>query len=148
MLADHPDLLPRQMLGAHIADTLGRAIGNTHAHGGEARVERPFSPAPPVDPAPARSFQHRMRRTRFAVGDVALTWSATACDGEDHRHVGGIDFLLERDANSPGQPPFAQALPEWRGEAIARVGQHTTEAHTGGANPIDLLNGDLRFGPM
>src|SRR6266481_10092749 len=131
------------MLCAHIVDTLGRAIGNAHAHGGEARVEGALSPAPPVDPAPARSFQHRLRRTRFAVGDVALTWSATACDGEDHRHVGGIDFLMLRNAHCPCEPTFAQRLSERCAQTIPSIGKDTAEAYASSTNPVDLGKCDL-----
>ena len=33
MFADQPDFLARQMLGSHVMDTLGRAVGHTHAQG-------------------------------------------------------------------------------------------------------------------
>src|SRR6516162_11462220 len=36
VLADHPHLFTGQMLRAHVADSLCRAIGDTHAQRGEA----------------------------------------------------------------------------------------------------------------
>ena len=79
---------------------------------------------------------------------MPLARAAAAGDGEDHRHVGGIDLLLERDADGPGQAALAQRLPERRAQAISGIGQHAAEAHAGGANPVDLGQRDLGLGPV
>jgi hypothetical protein len=43
---------------------------------------------------------------------MALARAAAPGDGEDHRHIDRIDFLLEGDADRPTQGTLAQRLPE------------------------------------
>lgn len=52
VLADEPYLLAGQMLGAHVADPPGWAVGNPDANRGEARRERSFRAATPTDRSP------------------------------------------------------------------------------------------------
>jgi len=101
MFADQPHFLAAQMLRATVPDALRRAIGNSHANGGEACREQPLGSAPPTDLAPLCYLQHRLRRYGCSVGNVPLAGATTPGDGKNHRHVGGIDFLLVRDADGP-----------------------------------------------
>lgn len=108
VFADQPDLLAGRVLCPHVTDALGRTIGDTHANGGKAGDKRPLRAAPPTDLAPRCRRQHRLGGYR------------PVC----------VDLLPERYANGPGKTAFAQTLPEWRGHAIACVGQDTAKADT------------------
>ena len=79
---------------------------------------------------------------------MALARAAAPGDGEDHRHIGRIDLLLERDADRPAQAALGERLPERRTQAIAGISKHAAKAHAGGANPVDLGQRDLGLGPV
>ena len=74
---------------------------------------------------------------------MALARTTATGNGEDHRHVGRIDLLLERDADCPGKAALAQRLPEGRAQAISGIGEHAAKAHAGGTNAVDLVERDL-----
>ena len=112
MLADDPDLFTREMLGAHIADALRRAIGNPNADSGEACREAPLGAAPPTHRPPSDCLQHCLRSDRLRIGDMAPSRATTSGNGKDHRHVCGIDLLLERNADGPGEAARGERLPE------------------------------------
>lgn len=70
MLADQPDLFAPQVLRAHGADALGRAVGHAHTDGGEAGRGPDLYAAPPGELAPCDALQHGLRRTEATSG----TW--------------------------------------------------------------------------
>ena len=100
------------MLGAHVSDPLGWAVGNSDADRGEARRETPFCAATPTDRSPGGHLQHCLRGDRLHVGDMPLAGAPASSDREDHRYLGWIYFLLERDPDCPGKPTLTQTLPE------------------------------------
>src|SRR5215831_18611753 len=118
MLANDPDLLAGQMLGAHVSDALGWAVSDTHAHSGKTRGQTAFRAATPTDLLPSGCLQHCLRGDRLRVGDMPLARAATPANGEDHRHIDGIDLLLERDADCPVEAARGERLPEGRAQAI------------------------------
>src|SRR5215469_9332098 len=141
MFADQPSLVARHVLMTHVTNALRWSIGDPHTHSGEA----PFRAAAPADRAPGRTRKHGLRRDRLAVRDVPLPRATAPGHGEDQRHVGGIDFLMTWDADSPKQTAFTQRLTEWCAQAIAGIREHAPEAHAGGSHAIDLLDRNLRF---
>ena len=98
MFADQPHFLAGQMLRATVSDALRRAIGNSHANGGEACREQPLGSAPPTDLAPLCYLQHRLRRYGCSIGDVPLA-GTSSCRGT-------------------GQPTWRQSAP------LQLVGRH------------------------
>lgn len=99
-------------MSAHVADALGWAICNPDTDSGEARREAAFGATPPADRPSLGFFQHRLRGHRFHIGDMPAARAAASGNGEDHRHDGGIDLLLERDADGPDQAALGERLPE------------------------------------
>ena len=108
----HTDRLSGQMLGARVADTLGWAVGKPDTDSGEACRGVALGATSPTDRPPLGSLQHRLRSDRLRIGDMPLAGATASGNGEDHRHVGGIDLLLERDADCPGKAARRECLPE------------------------------------
>lgn len=151
MLADGPNLLAGQMLGAHVAhvaDALWRTVGEPDTDSSEVRGKAAFRAAPPADRPPLGCLQHRLCGDRLDIGNMPLAGTTTTGDWEDHRHFGRIDFLLEWYADRLGEAPLAQTLPERGGEAIAGIGKHAADANARGANTVDLGQIDLRLGAV
>lgn len=63
---------------------------------------------------------------------------STSGNGEDHRHVGRIGLLLERDANRPGKNARSEFLPERRAQVTLGIGEHAAKAPARGTNPANL----------
>ena len=114
MLADQPYFLARQVLVAHVTDTLGRTVGYAHAQGREARGQPTFRAAPPADPLPSLPGQQRLGSDGLAVGDVVLPRAAMSLDREDHRDIDRVHLLPARYADGPRQAALAQRLAERR----------------------------------
>ena len=57
----------------------------------------------------------------------------------------GIDLLMTRDADRPGQAARRQPLAERRTEPVSCIGQHAAEADTGSAQAVNLGKRDLRL---
>src|SRR4030095_5658830 len=53
MFADDPDFLARQVLGAHLAYSLGGTVSDAHAHGAKARRQSSLRAATPGDRPPS-----------------------------------------------------------------------------------------------
>lgn len=79
---------------------------------------------------------------------MSLARSTAPGDWKDHRHVGGIDLLLEWYTDRTGEAPLAQALPERCGEAIAGIGKHAAETHGCRGEPVNLGQRNLGLGPV
>jgi hypothetical protein len=82
MFADDPDFLARQVLGAHLADSLGVTVSDAHAHGGKARRQSSLRAATPGDRPPSGCLQHRLRGDRLDGGDMALARTAAPGTGK------------------------------------------------------------------
>lgn len=134
---------------ADFGEALGRAVGNPNTDSGEACREAALGATPPTDRPPAGGLQHRLRSDRLRIRDMPLARAAASGNGEDHRHVGGIDLLLERDADGPSKAARGQRLSERGAQAISGIGKDAAETHAGRrANPVDLGQGDLGLGPV
>src|SRR5262245_43990078 len=111
MLADDPDRLAGQMLGTPVVDPLGWSVRYPDTDRGEARRQPSFGAATPAGRSPSGGLQHGLRGDRRHVGNMSPTRAPACRDGEDHRHVGRIDLLLERYADRPVEAPFGERPP-------------------------------------
>jgi hypothetical protein len=100
-LADEPDLFARRVLHAYVADPLRRPVGNAHADGGKASLQRSFVPLRQA------SVRH-------------CEWAAASGDGKDEFDVPQVNLLMTKNAIRPGKPARAQGLTELSAHASMR----------------------------
>ena len=146
VLADEPGFVARQMLLAFIVDTLGRAIGGAHPHGGEARFQSTLGPMAPTDRPPPGLGQHLFGRRRQDVWNGVLPRTAATGNEKDKLRIDRIGLLMTGDSDRPGKTASREGLAEGSAQPIAGIGQHTAKAHTSRNHPIKFRQCDLRFG--
>ncbi len=112
MLTDQTDVFTRQMLVAHVADALGRAVCHADAKGGKTRGQPAFRAASPTHLLPGLLCQHLLCGNGLTVGDVVLSGAPMPRNREDHGNISGVHLLSSGDANCPEQAALAQRLAE------------------------------------
>jgi hypothetical protein len=80
-------------------------------------VRRPFVPRRQV--TVRHASEHALRRDRLVVRDMPLSRATADGNREDQRHIGGMDFLMAWNADSPLQTALTECVPEWCAQAIA-----------------------------
>jgi hypothetical protein len=103
-LADEPNLFARHVLLAFVADPLRRPVGDAHADGGEASVQRSLRSLMPGERAPFRLGEHVLSADGEDIGQMPFARAAACGDGEDEFDVARVDLLMTG-------MPTAQASP-------------------------------------
>ena len=132
------------MLLAFVSDPLRRPVGYPHAQGGEACLELSFGTSPPADLAPLSLPQHIFGRPRQDVWRRPTRASAPS-RRPDHLHIGGVDFEMTGDTDSPDQFASREPLAERRTLAIAGIRQHAAKAHASRNNAIEFFQRNFRL---
>jgi hypothetical protein len=78
-----------------IADPLGRPVGDAHADGGEAGLQRSLGSLAPGERAPFRLGEHVVDLDRQDVGPMPFARAAACGDGEDEFDVARVDLLMQ-----------------------------------------------------
>src|ERR1700761_1677184 len=141
VFADKPNFPAGQMLLAFVPDPLRWPVGDPHAQGGETRLESPFRAKTPADLAPLSLPQHLLGRPRQDVRN-RLTGASTSNRWGDHLYIGGVDFEMTRNADSPVQFANHEFVAERGTLAIAGIRQHAAKAHTCCKDAIKFLQRD------
>jgi hypothetical protein len=136
--ADQPGLVARHVLAAQGVDALRRPVSDPYPQSGKASRQTPLRAATPGERAPCCACQHYLCREGLAVRDVPLSRATAASNREDQRDIDRIDLLMARDADSPMQATFTECVPECCAQAIAGISQHTSEAHAGGSEGLNV----------
>ena len=119
-LAHEPDGLAGEMAHAR----RGRPVGAAHAHGGEARRERPLRARAPRQAAPPGGGEHCLgglaRRRRERPVSRAPVVPPRPARRDRGRHVGRADAHTARDPHGPGEPACGARLAEADAHAVWR----------------------------
>ena len=147
VLADQPDLFAGHVLVAHVADALGWTVGDAHAQRCKPGPQPSLGSPAPADHPPRRVAEDRVRRNRLGIGNVVETLAPACCRRKHQDHVCGIDLLVARDADRPGEPALAQRLPKGGAQPIPGIGEHAAEPYACRVQPVDLLDRDSGLAP-
>jgi len=85
-LADEPNFFARHVLHALVADPLRRPVGDAHADGGEASLQRSLCSLAPGERAPFRLGERVFSADGEDIGQMPFARAAACGDGEVLNH--------------------------------------------------------------
>jgi hypothetical protein len=127
-----------------------RAVGpsatRTRPPACERRGERTLGALAPRDRPPRPALQHRLGRNGLGGGNRRLPRSTAFGHRTDHHDLAREHLLDPWDACRPDKLSRRERLTKGGADPIAGVGEHGAEADAERADPVELLERQIRLG--